>query len=181
MQRYNEASKNTEVCIGLGSNINPERHIENALEHLSRDCLLIAVSTFYRTKAIDRPEQPDYLNGVVLIRTQYTPRELKHSVLSPIETLEGRKRSQDRYAARTLDMDILLFGELIVEEAGLIIPDPDIQERRFLQAALRELSTHINSKDMVQLLNAQLNSATEQQYLQPDESYTRKMHERFCP
>ncbi len=180
MHRCSEDRENTEVCIGLGSNINPELHIENALDHLSKHCALIAISSFYRTKAIGRPEQPDYLNGAVLILTHYAPGELKNTVLNKIETIEGRKRSLERYAARTLDLDILLYGELIVTETGLIIPDPDIQERSFLQAALRELSTRITSADMLCLLDEQLNRCAVQ-HLQPDVLFTRKMQERYCP
>ncbi len=127
------------VYIGVGSNIAPETNIVAALERLKSYATITGVSTIYRTPALLRPEQPPYLNGVIRVRTTLDARPLKFEVLRGIETALGRIRTDDAYAARPIDLDILLFDALIVVEDDLRIPDPDIRERAFLSAGLREL------------------------------------------
>ena len=126
--------------IGVGSNIAPETNIVAALERLKLYATITGVSTFYRTPALMRPEQPPYLNGVIRVRTALDVRSLKFEVLRGIETALGRIRSDDAYAARPIDLDILLFDALTIDEDDLRIPDPDIGERVFLAAGLRELA-----------------------------------------
>lgn len=171
-----------EVCIGLGGNIEPVRHLEGGLRRLGKYCRLIALSSLYWTPAIGRPEQPDYLNAALLVETKCSPQVLKHDVLSAIETAEGRRRTEDAYAARNLDLDILLYADWVLSDGGLHIPDPDIPDRDFLQAALLELLPAIASQSMAALLRAQLPpSASLEQYrhLKKDVDLTRNIHERF--
>ena len=125
--------------IAVGGNLSPQDSIPAALHLLGKKCRLRQISTFYRTKAINRPEQPDYLNGVVHVEYSGDPRSLKFEVLRLIEDALGRVRTKDSYAARTIDLDILLFGSLVINEPGLVIPDPDICCRPFLAADLAEL------------------------------------------
>jgi len=122
--------------IALGSNEAPEQHIEAALDCLAEATALVALSTFYRTPAIGRPEQPHYLNGVAKIATDLAPRPLKFDVLRRIESDLGRRRSADKFAARPIDLDILLFDSLTMDEPDLVLPDPDLMQRPFLVAAL---------------------------------------------
>jgi 2-amino-4-hydroxy-6-hydroxymethyldihydropteridine diphosphokinase len=127
------------VYIGVGSNIAPETNIVSALERLKSHATITGVSAFYRTPALLRPEQPPYLNGVIRVRTALDVRPLKFEVLRGIETALGRIRSDDAYAARPIDLDILLFDALAIDEDGMRIPDPDIGDRVFLAAGLLEL------------------------------------------
>lgn len=131
------------VFVSVGSNIEPARNITRGLRELGRYVRLVGVSCFYRTPAIDRPEQPDYLNGVVEIETSLAPLALRDEVLHPVEEAAGRIRTEDRYAPRTLDLDILCHGEELVELPGLRLPDPDIAERPFLAAALLDLDPEL--------------------------------------
>lgn len=125
--------------IGVGSNIEPETNIRRAAAALSRHAELVAASTFYRTSAIDRPDQSDFLNGVFEIRSGNDPLDLKHCVLRPIEDRLGRVRGGDRYAARTIDLDILIHGNTVLNCEDLVIPDPDIRTRAFVAVPLLEL------------------------------------------
>jgi 2-amino-4-hydroxy-6-hydroxymethyldihydropteridine diphosphokinase len=130
----------TEVFIGVGSNIAPEEHLVKALRTLQHHVAVIAVATVYRTSPIGRPEQKDYLNTVWQIRTEHTPHHVKFNILRPIEASLGRVRSEDVYAARSIDLDILLYGDMILYDADLILPDPDIRTRPFLAIPLLELA-----------------------------------------
>jgi 2-amino-4-hydroxy-6-hydroxymethyldihydropteridine diphosphokinase len=128
------------VFLGVGSNIAPERNIPAALRILQeRGVTIDATSRFYRTAAIGRPDQEPYANGVWRAETELPPRELR-ILLRETEHRLGRVRTNDKFAARTIDLDILLYDELIAVEEDLRLPDPHILERAFLAACLLELN-----------------------------------------
>jgi 2-amino-4-hydroxy-6-hydroxymethyldihydropteridine diphosphokinase len=127
------------VFVGVGSNIEPEENVRRALGLLAREVRVRAVSTFYRTPAIGDSGGPPFLDGVVEVSTTLPPRALKLDVLRRIEAQLGRRRGADRYAPRTIDLDLLLYGDR-VETDGLVLPDPDIAARPFLALALFELA-----------------------------------------
>lgn len=128
--------------IAIGSNLDPEQHIPESLHRLGQEVTLLGLSTFYRTQALNRPDQPDYYNGVVAVYTQIGARELKYEVLKKIEQRMGRRRSDDRYAARIIDLDLVLFANEVIDEPGLKIPDPDLQ-RPFVAGAILELAPEL--------------------------------------
>ena len=128
------------VFLGIGSNIDPERNVPAALRLLARHATIVAISMFHRTEPIGRPEQPPYYNGVVEIATELAPHELKTAVLALIEEQLGRRRSADKYTARTIDIDILIHGDAVVSDGTLRIPDPDIRTRPFVALPLAELA-----------------------------------------
>ncbi len=128
------------VFLAVGSNLDPERHIPAALRRLAEHLRLLAISTFYASPALGRPEQPDFYNGVVEMETDLPPRELKFTVLRQIEAEQGRRRSADRYAAREIDLDLLVYGDLVLSEPDLVLPDPEITTRPFLAVPLAELA-----------------------------------------
>jgi 2-amino-4-hydroxy-6-hydroxymethyldihydropteridine diphosphokinase len=125
--------------IGVGSDIEPERNVAAAVAELKQHATVLAVSTFYWSPALRRPDAPRFLNGVVKIETALAPRDLKFSVLRPLESRLGRTRSADKYAPRTIDLDLLLYGSRVIEEADLRVPDPDIRTRVFLAGPLVEV------------------------------------------
>jgi len=165
--------------ISVGANLNPERNIIRALARLDSIHRLTGVSVFYRTKAIDRPEQPDYLNGVVSIHYSGVLRSLKFNVLRRIEELLGRERSKDAFAARPIDLDIILCGDLFLREPGLIIPDPDIRERPFLVGALLDLDPEITLPDNRGPLKG-MAASPEIRELQVARSFSATIKERFA-
>jgi 2-amino-4-hydroxy-6-hydroxymethyldihydropteridine diphosphokinase len=127
------------VFIGVGSNIEPEENVRRALGLLAREVHVRAISTFYRTPAIGEPGGPPFLDGVVEVSTALPPRALKLEVLRRIEAQLGRRRGADRNAPRTIDLDLLLYGDR-VDERDPVLPDPDIATRSFLALALFELA-----------------------------------------
>ncbi len=147
-----------DAFIGVGSNIQPGRNISDALARLSKRVDIKGISTFYKTTPILRKDQDDYLNGVWQISTAISPEELKFNVLRTIEKELHRNRGADKYAPRTIDLDILLFGDMVIHEDNLTIPDPDIYKRSFIAFPLSELNPDLimpdTKKPLVDLLSA---------------------------
>ncbi|MCL5103657.1 MAG: 2-amino-4-hydroxy-6-hydroxymethyldihydropteridine diphosphokinase [Armatimonadetes bacterium] len=125
--------------IGIGSNIDPEANIAAALRLLGRSVRVIALSTFYRTDPLGPPGSPPFINGAVKIETDIPPRKLKFDVLRKIEDALGRRRTEDKYSPRPIDLDIMVYGDLRVHEPDLNLPDPDILAREFVAHPLFEL------------------------------------------
>ena len=130
----------TVAYVGLGSNLSPEANIPRALESLAKGVRLDALSTFRRTAPVGPAGQPPFVNGVARIRTDLAPRPFKFEVLRGIEARLGRRRGADKYAPRPIDLDLLLYGDLVVSEPDLVLPDPELRTRPFLAAALLELA-----------------------------------------
>ena len=128
-----------DIFIGAGSNIEPEKHILLALDRLVGTTSVTGVSMFYWSDPLGRPKQPRFLNGVFRIETALAAMPLKFDLLRGIETDLGRERTPDRYAARTIDLDILLYDREVIDEPDLKIPDPDITERPFVAVPLLDL------------------------------------------
>jgi dihydroneopterin aldolase/2-amino-4-hydroxy-6-hydroxymethyldihydropteridine diphosphokinase len=126
--------------IAVGSNISPEENVRAALLALARQEQIVAVSTIHRTKPEGRPDQPDFYNCVVEIKTEKTPEALKYQVLRRIEADLGRQRTSDKFAPRTIDLDLMLYDDLVLDTDRLVLPDPDIASRPFLAACLSELA-----------------------------------------
>ncbi len=132
-----------EAFIAIGSNIEPETNITKALIYLKKFAKIRAVSNFFMSPAADRPEQPDFLNGVVKIETVLPPKILKFTILRRIEVELGRTRQGDKYASRTIDLDLILYGNLVLNEPELKLPDPYIRGRNFITVPLLELAPNI--------------------------------------
>src|SRR5512146_3462325 len=126
--------------IGIGSNIEPAKNVRAAIHSLARRTRFIGVSTVYCTDALDSPDQPPYFNCVAEIETDLHPVQVKHAMLRPIENELWRIRTQDKYAPRTIDLDLIVYGELAMDEGDIRLPDPDIFERPFLAIPLAELA-----------------------------------------
>lgn len=140
-----EPSPTVEVYLSVGANIEPRKNIIEALRRLQEmpDTLRVKqTSTFYRTAPIGRPEQPFFLNGVWKISTIVAARALKYEVLRPIEESLGRRRTPDAYASRPIDLDLLLYGDQVIDEPGLKLPSEDIY-RPFVAAGLLELAPEL--------------------------------------
>lgn len=169
----------TKVFLSIGSNINPQKNILYALHRLREEVALLKVSNFYRSAALYRPNDPFFLNGMAVVQTFMTPRDLKYNVLRRIEEETGRERTADAYAPRSLDLDICVFGDLVIHEDGLIIPDPDIQNRSFLAVPLLELEPSLILPDIKRPIS-DIVCGMETGNLAVDEEFSLQVKERFC-
>lgn len=137
------SARGTEAYLAVGSNIDPETNVVAALVMLAAETTVTGVSTFYRTPPLARPEQDCYVNGIWRIVTPLGARDLKFSLLRPVERRLGRVRTPDAHAPRTIDLDIALFGDEVIDETDLRVPDPGIVERPFLAVPLLELAPQL--------------------------------------
>lgn len=125
--------------LSLGSNIGDrEANLREAIAQLKEASSVRALSAMYETQPVDLPNQPWFLNCAVELETEKTPRELLTFVLS-IEAAMGRLRFRDK-GPRKIDIDVLLFGDRIVDEPGLKIPHPAMHQRRFVLTPLAEIA-----------------------------------------
>lgn len=170
--------KGVNAYISVGSNIEPEKNIPEALEKLKKYVRVKAISTFYCTMPIGRPEQSVFMNGIWQIDAVQTARELKFHVLRRIEAELGRVRTEDKYAARTIDLDIALYGDVVVNEPDLRIPDPDIRQRPFIAVPLLELAPRLVIPDTGELLSS-LNIVKLTEKLEPVYDLTESLRERI--
>jgi 2-amino-4-hydroxy-6-hydroxymethyldihydropteridine diphosphokinase len=129
--------------LSAGSNIGDRQGtLISAVENLRSKAIQVCmVSSFYETEPVDFLSQPWFLNMALEIRTALSPRELLHSCRE-IEEGHGRARSFQG-APRTLDIDILLYGDQIIAEPDLQIPHPRMERRRFVLEPLAEIAPHI--------------------------------------
>jgi len=151
----------TRSFVGLGANLeDPRRQIERALELLAAEdgVDLIAVSALRETDPVGYDDQPRFLNGAAELQTSLSARELLERLLA-IEQRLGRVRGEGpRFGPRTIDLDLLLYGDASIDEKGLQIPHPRLHERRFALEPLADLdsSLEIPGRGPVQALLAGL-------------------------
>ena len=129
------------ATIGLGANLNdPAGQVEYALAELDRlpDTRLVARSSLYASAPVGHVDQPDFVNAVAQVETALAPRALLAALLE-IEHRHGRERSF-RNAPRTLDLDLLLYGDARFHEEGLTLPHPRMHERAFVLLPLTEIA-----------------------------------------
>jgi 2-amino-4-hydroxy-6-hydroxymethyldihydropteridine diphosphokinase len=127
------------VYLSLGSNVGDRAtNLNTAIEHLRALGEVAAVSSFYETEPVEFAAQPWFLNCVVKLDTEKMPKQLLSGVLA-IEKEMGRKREKKK-GPRSIDIDILLFGNSIIDTKGLTVPHPAMHERRFVLEPLGEIA-----------------------------------------
>lgn len=131
--------------IGLGSNLGErKRNIGLALEYLKEDSSvnILKVSSIIETEPQESPPQPKFLNGVVKLETSYSARQLLKK-LQEIEVKLGREIPRLKNQPRTIDLDILLYGDSKIDEEDLKIPHPRMWKRRFVAIPLKEIAPEL--------------------------------------
>ena len=132
----------TKAYVGLGANLGDrERTLRRALDLLAAEegIVVAAVSTFRETEPVGYLGQPRFLNAAARLETELTPRGLLAALLE-VERKLGRDRSGPRFGPRTVDLDLLLYGDLELDEEGLTVPHPRLHERSFVLEPLAELA-----------------------------------------
>jgi len=132
-----------QAFVSIGSNVDPEKNVKQAIRLLKERVRIKAVSTVYLTAALGPSKQQDFYNCIVEIETSLPPAEFKAAVLRQIEAGLGRIRTSHKYDARTIDLDLILYDDLILASEAILLPDPDILKRPFLFIPLLELRPEI--------------------------------------
>lgn len=131
--------RDREALLSLGSNIEPFRYIPQALDLLRARHGDLAVSTWYRSPAVGGSAgQPEFVNLAVRLRTDLPPRALREACRRAEERC-GRRRSEDRYAARTMDIDVVYMGDLVLDLDAWRLPDPQLATQAFVLVPCAEL------------------------------------------
>lgn len=131
--------------IGLGSNLeNPALQLDAALAALDDipDTTLVKYSSYYRSVPLGPGDQPDFINAAALLYSDLTAVQLLGELQS-IEDRQGRVRDGHRWGPRTLDLDMLLYGNEIIDDPELAVPHPEIRHRNFVLIPLLELAPEL--------------------------------------
>ena len=131
--------------IGIGSNLNdPVAQVQEAIGELEMlpDTILVSKSSLYRGKPMGPADQPDYVNAVVGIDTLLSAGDLLQA-MHRIEDLQGRERQREQWGPRTLDLDLLLYGNNRIDTPDLTVPHPGMHERDFVIVPLAEIAGNL--------------------------------------
>lgn len=136
-----QRSADTTAYVAFGANLGDrERTLHSAIAALRQLGSVEAISSFYETAPVGMVEQPDFVNAVVALRTALSPEELMAALLR-IEQQHGRDRSVSvPKGPRTLDLDLLSYGDVVIETPTLTLPHPSLADRRFVLVPLREIA-----------------------------------------
>jgi 2-amino-4-hydroxy-6-hydroxymethyldihydropteridine diphosphokinase len=130
-----------EVYVAAGSNVEPEKNLARALAELEREFPDVRFSSWYRNAAVGF-EGDDFINLVAVFSTELILPEVL-TRLHAIETLCGRPRDAPRWAPRSMDLDVLLYGDLVCEEPGVTLPRPDLLKRAYMLGPLAQLAPQL--------------------------------------
>lgn len=131
-----------DAYIALGANLeNPYQQLLQAIEHLKQlpQSEWRGVSPLYSSSPMGPQDQPDYVNGVAYIQTSLGPHQLLDE-LQKIELTQGRVRKSERWGPRTLDLDLLLYGQQVIQDERLIVPHYGMKERAFVLVPLFDIA-----------------------------------------
>lgn len=143
----------TLVYIALGSNLaSPLEQVNAAINAIGEipESRIVAISSFYRTPPLGPQDQPDYLNAAVALDTTLEPETLLDHT-QRIELQQGRVRKAERWGPRTLDLDIMLFGDRVINSERLTVPHYDMKNRGFMLWPLFEISPDLHFPDGLSL------------------------------
>ena len=141
------------VYIAIGSNLaSPLEQVNAAIQAIGEipDSRIMAVSSFYRTPPLGPQDQPDYLNAAVALETTLAPEALLDHT-QRIELQQGRVRKAERWGPRTLDLDIMLFGDEVINTERLTVPHYDMKNRGFMLWPLFEIAPELIFPDGISL------------------------------
>jgi 2-amino-4-hydroxy-6-hydroxymethyldihydropteridine diphosphokinase len=139
----------TRAYVGLGANVgNRRENLDRAVELLAADpgIRVLAVSSVRETDPVGYEDQPRFLNAACAVETELGPRELLQRLLA-IEGVLGRERTGPRFGPRTIDLDLLLYGNETLDEPGLTVPHPRLAQRLFVLEPLHELDPELTLPD----------------------------------
>jgi len=131
------------VFLLLGSNLgNRQGYLQKAIDLIETELGTVAKkSSIYETEAWGKTDEPNYLNQVVQVNTMLSARQVLDNILQ-IETQMGRVR-EEKWGSRIIDIDILFYGQGIINESGLIVPHPELHNRRFTLEPLSEIAANL--------------------------------------
>lgn len=169
-----ERMAKVKAFVSVGSNIQPQQNVKSALRLLAAHVRIAGVSTVYETPALGRPGDAAFYNCVVEIESDMPPKDLKACVLERIEGSLARERTADKFASRTIDLDLTVYDNLAVSTDEFTLPDPEILERPWLALGLAELEPDFELTGMgMRARDAAARASREN--MKPLEAYTEEL------
>jgi len=150
--------------LSLGSNIEPENNLPQAVALLGHFGRIKAASSVWQTAAVGFTEQPDFLNAAVLLETALSAEDFRLEAITQIENALGRVRTENKNGPRPIDIDIMLFNDDVLTLGRRRIPDPELLERSFAAIPLAEIApdyVHPEVNATLEEIALHLNSASE--------------------
>jgi 2-amino-4-hydroxy-6-hydroxymethyldihydropteridine diphosphokinase len=142
-----------QIVVSLGSNIDKERNLPEAVRWLSRHCRLLAVSNVYETCPVGLEDQPTFLNAAVLLESELDAAAFRLEILAPLERALHRVRTADKNAPRTIDADLTLFNDAVFDlDADHPIPDPDLLQAAHVAVPVAEIVPDMHHPETGELL-----------------------------
>lgn len=151
----------TTAYVLLGSNVNPEANLRRAVALLGEQVNLTDISAIFESVPVGYREQPCFLNAIVSLETELSPTRLLKTVLRPVEAALGRVRTRNKYGPRTIDLDIILYGDRRLICGGRRIPDPDLVRLAHVAYPMADLAPellHPETGETMQAIAARVNS-----------------------
>jgi 2-amino-4-hydroxy-6-hydroxymethyldihydropteridine diphosphokinase len=160
--------------LSLGSNVDKEAKLPAAVRLLATHGRVLAVSAVYETTPVGNPGDPSFFNAAIALETAMHPADLKQQVLADIEQQLGRQRSADPNAPRTIDIDISLYDDAILDLGKRHIPDPEIVRYPHIAVPLADLAPayrHPETGDTLAQIAAGVTAAAGQPLLRRDDIF----------
>ena len=138
------------IYLGLGSNVEPEKYLQLGIRELCLQFGVLEMSNIYRSKAVGF-NGADFLNLVLGLDSDLSANEI-HQAIEDIHGLAGRQRGESRFAARTLDIDLLLYDDLVIDVAPIRVPRADILKYSFVLGPLAEIASDLRHPETGRLI-----------------------------
>ncbi len=140
----------TKIYLGLGSNVEPETYLKLGIRELCVRFGVLEMSNIYRSEAVGF-DGADFLNLVLGFDSDLSPSEI-HQAIEDIHSVAGRQRGESRYSARTLDIDLLLYGDLVLATGPIRVPRTDILKYSFVLGPLAEIASDLRHPETGRLI-----------------------------
>lgn len=140
----------TKIYLGLGSNVEPHKHLRLGIRELSRRFGDLELSNVYSSKSVGF-DGADFLNLVVGLEADCSPEDI-HRAIEEIHVMAKRQRRETRYSPRTLDVDLLLYGDLVINDGPIRIPRSDILKYSFVLGPLAEIAPNLEHPETGKLI-----------------------------
>jgi 2-amino-4-hydroxy-6-hydroxymethyldihydropteridine diphosphokinase len=138
------------IYLGLGSNVEPEKYLQLGIRELGQRFAVLEMSNIYRSKAVGF-DGADFLNLVLGFDSDLSPSEI-HQSIEDIHRVAGRQRGESRFSARTLDIDLLLYDDLVLDAGPIRVPRTDILKYSFVLGPLAEIAANLRHPESGRLI-----------------------------
>jgi 2-amino-4-hydroxy-6-hydroxymethyldihydropteridine diphosphokinase len=138
------------IYLGLGSNVEPEKYLQLGIRELGQRFAVLEMSNIYRSKAVGF-DGADFLNLVLGFDSDLSPSEI-HQSIEDIHRVAGRQRGESRFSARTLDIDLLLYDDLVLDAGPIRVPRTDILRYSFVLGPLAEIAANLRHPESGRLI-----------------------------